>query len=401
MDAGPGVLADRLPRMGGGQAALVQRMAGFVQRRHQAVAQVVGVVARGDAHVGPGADGERVGGTVQPHEVGIEPDATHQGLAERLLGGDRERRRQRDRRRLARLQRPHPRQEFGRRGLIAGERRLQVAGQDAGLVTVHQRVIGTEPERRADRLPVFPRQLDHLGQERRDIAEAVGAAGLAPARLADRVGPGPRLDQRGRYRGGAIMQMIHQAEIGRLPFIEAGTPLLGLGKVVADRRRAQQFVGEVGDEGQLVGAVVRGTQRHHHRLIPLQDRTGLVDDRDAVEDRGQPLIGAVRGSATGPPGQRGAKNGKQCGATREAGHRTCSVRAACASDFQIWDNTASDNPAAKRRPDANARPRAYARSRFASGTENCGSVSQGNMIQVSWLTSVTKLSTSALPAGLA
>ena len=40
-------------------------------------------------------------------------------------------------------------------------------------------------------------------------------------------------------------------------------------------------------------------------------------------------------------------------------------------------------------------------SRLASGTANCGSVSQGNRIQVSWLTSVMKLSTSALPAGLA
>jgi asparagine synthase (glutamine-hydrolysing) len=40
-------------------------------------------------------------------------------------------------------------------------------------------------------------------------------------------------------------------------------------------------------------------------------------------------------------------------------------------------------------------------SRLASGTENCGSVSQGNRIQVSCDTSVTKLCTSSRPAGLA
>ena len=35
------------------------------------------------------------------------------------------------------------------------------------------------------------------------------------------------------------------------------------------------------------------------------------------------------------------------------------------------------------------------------GTTNCGSVSQGNRIQVSWLTSVMKVSTTGFPAGLA
>lgn len=39
--------------------------------------------------------------------------------------------------------------------------------------------------------------------------------------------------------------------------------------------------------------------------------------------------------------------------------------------------------------------------RFAKGGMNCGSVSHGNRIQVSWETSVTKVSTSAVAAGLA
>jgi len=38
---------------------------------------------------------------------------------------------------------------------------------------------------------------------------------------------------------------------------------------------------------------------------------------------------------------------------------------------------------------------------FAIGAMNCGSESQGNRIQVSWLTSVMKVSTIGLPAGLA
>ncbi len=37
----------------------------------------------------------------------------------------------------------------------------------------------------------------------------------------------------------------------------------------------------------------------------------------------------------------------------------------------------------------------------AKGATNCGSVSHGNRIQVSWLTSVMKVSTVGLPAGLA
>lgn len=38
---------------------------------------------------------------------------------------------------------------------------------------------------------------------------------------------------------------------------------------------------------------------------------------------------------------------------------------------------------------------------FAIGAMNCGSVSQGNRIQVSWETSVMKVSTAGLPAGFA
>lgn len=43
----------------------------------------------------------------------------------------------------------------------------------------------------------------------------------------------------------------------------------------------------------------------------------------------------------------------------------------------------------------------YCPADFAIGAMNCGSVSQGNRIQVSWLTSVMKVSTIGLPAGLA
>ena len=43
----------------------------------------------------------------------------------------------------------------------------------------------------------------------------------------------------------------------------------------------------------------------------------------------------------------------------------------------------------------------YGALRRARGSMNCGSVSQGNRIHVSWETSVTKLSTAGRPAGLA
>jgi hypothetical protein len=46
-------------------------------------------------------------------------------------------------------------------------------------------------------------------------------------------------------------------------------------------------------------------------------------------------------------------------------------------------------------------PRRYRLPRRARGSMNWGSVSQGNRIQVSWDTSVTKLSTAGRPAGLA
>src|SRR5690606_4085970 len=48
------------------------------------------------------------------------------------------------------------------------------------------------------------------------------------------------------------------------------------------------------------------------------------------------------------------------------------------------------------------RPRAPQGSRIAMiGLTNLGSTSHGNRIQVSWLTSVTKVSTTGRPAGLA
>ena len=58
-------------------------------------------------------------------------------------------------------------------------------------------------------------------------------------------------------------------------------------------------------------------------------------------------------------------------------------------------------PALRVQPGISCIPGRQPLSRFASGVTNCNSVSHGNMIQVSCDTSVTNVSTSARPAGLA
>ena len=85
-----GRLADRLARIGGRQAALVQRVAGLVHHGEHGLGEVGLVVAGGDPHVGRRAAGERMRRAVQPGVGEVEPEPLGQAPAQRLLRRDRE-----------------------------------------------------------------------------------------------------------------------------------------------------------------------------------------------------------------------------------------------------------------------------------------------------------------------
>ena len=70
-----GCLADRLAGIAGGQASLIQCMAGLVQHTHQRLGRVGLVVARGDAHVAGRAAAKRVRRAVQPRVVELQAGA--------------------------------------------------------------------------------------------------------------------------------------------------------------------------------------------------------------------------------------------------------------------------------------------------------------------------------------
>lgn len=81
--------------------------------------------------------------------------------------------------------------------------------------------------------------------------------------------------------------------------------------------------------------------------------------------------------------------------TDSGGRIRCRRTGIVSSDFLDRPGSQdSGGPADEWRPN-------YKLPRRANGGLNCGSVSQGNRIQVSWETSVMKLSTSARPAGFA
>ena len=214
-----GGLADRLAIERRRQAAFVQRVPGLVHHGQHRRGEIRLVIARGDAHVGGRAAGERVRRAVQPRVVEIEAEPLRQPAAQRLLCGDRERALRAQRRGLARLALFRLRQRPAQEALIVGEHRRHVGGAQAALEAVHQRIVGRQAQRRRQRRGGLAHQPHHLLQRRAHAGEIRFAARLAPDLLAGGVGARLRFHQVARQCGRADMGLAHQPQIGGAPGI--------------------------------------------------------------------------------------------------------------------------------------------------------------------------------------
>ena len=116
-------------------------------------------------------------------------------------------------------------------------------------------------------------------------------------------------------------------------------------------------------------------------------------ERDGHGDRG--VDGAAAGAQDVAPGGGGQRIGGD-------NHVVRGQRLGDGADRREDQQEKQDRRCARRRWPPRARiHRGRLDRALAMGGANCGSMSQGKRIQVSWLTSVTKVSTSGRPAGLA
>jgi hypothetical protein len=172
--------ADRLEAPLGGQPALVERVAGLVQRAHQGFREICLIVARRQPHILGGAAAERVGALVEPAMRKIEADPLHQGQRGATLQRDRERPWRFRRRRMRRLPGEHgieqPREESGNRV----EQAIDRGGRQPRLVMVEQRLVRAGAEGFGLGGGGFTGQREHALQTGQGHRKIVGWAGDAP-----------------------------------------------------------------------------------------------------------------------------------------------------------------------------------------------------------------------------
>ena len=88
----------------------------------------------------------------------------------------------------------------------------------------------------------------------------------------------------------------HLAQIGRPPGIELAGRLLGPVQKLAGLRAGQKPVRDLAQRRHLLGADPIAAGRHHHLMIPLQDRERAAQVRDARKARLKRAIGVGHGA---------------------------------------------------------------------------------------------------------
>ena len=282
--------AERAAGEPAGDAGLVEPVAELVQRAEVGAAEVVQVVARGDAHVA-GRDplGERVRRDVEPPPVGVEPDALEDVHHRATLVLDRVRPAERmaDGRRLVgrdlRHERDEPVDELA-------QQRAQPGGRHRRLEVVEQDVVRVREALEAGDVAVA--QLDLELERVAEAGEVGGRAGLLPGLLAERGGAARLGRQAGRHPHGLLEvapQLAQQARVVAVGVL-LGRPRLELVEQPAQLGVGQPLVRDRLERRRVVAAGGRAARRHHRVLIPEQERVDPLQvgqDRRALEERGQ------------------------------------------------------------------------------------------------------------------
>ncbi len=153
-----------------------------------------------------------------------------------------------------------------------GEGAAEFLGEQAGGEFVGQRVVGLQPEMLPEHRGATARQLDHLGQMRRQHLEVTLLARLQPLGLGAGDGAREARDQRWRRRDRMIPLAAHLAQVGDLPVLQVLPARLGTIDQPRHARRAQQGVAFGLECRQLFAAHIRAGARHGDGRVPAQQR---------------------------------------------------------------------------------------------------------------------------------
>ena len=300
VDAERDRLAERAARELGRDLRLVEAVAELMQGGEVRDAEVVQVVARGDAHVRRAERlGERVRRGVQPPAVGVEADRLEHVHDRAALVVDLEGAREDAVVAGVRAGAGGRGDELDQRVAQRLEQRPQLGGRQAGLEVVEQQVVGVLDGLEARDVAVA--QLDVAGERVAEQREVRRRARLLPGLLAQRVGVA---HLGGELRGHADRLLVIALDRGEQAHV-VGVRVLPLGR---RRERVEQApdlgVGElaVADElerGGVVGAGGGAARRHHRVLVPEQHRVDAAE----VGQLGHPLPegGELGGSAAHGP----------------------------------------------------------------------------------------------------
>ena len=208
-----------------------------------------------------------------------KPSARHHREAELALLVDGEGRAQRLQRRLRELlllARERLGHEVLEEGLERREDRRDVGGAVAGVVLLHQRVVGIELQHAGTQRGFLAHQGDDAFERRLEAGPVALGAELAPHLLAPHR---RRRSGAGRTRSGRQVMLVYWRSNSRSAACWSSLSASAFGGLdpVADVRVGRQLVVHAGEHRHRLGALLAAAGRHLHRLVDAQHREGVLE----------------------------------------------------------------------------------------------------------------------------
>ena len=276
-------MADGLVPPIGRPAHLVERVPGLVQHRHEPVEEAVLVPAGRDAHVLRNAAAERVQRGIEPTIVEIEAEQPHEPLAEPALRLDREWAVRHERRGSRRLSLQHLADQRRQGCCEIGKDRIDPGRPGAGLVNVHERLVGRQAGCLRPRGGTFLRQRQNFFERLAHAREIGCRTRLAPGHVTGRVGARLGLDQIGRQRGRVHPAVAHLAQVRPPPLVERVRFGFGLVQQIRHLRIDELLADSEAHRRHLLGARAGAAGRHVHLHVPTEQAQRLAQRGDAPE----------------------------------------------------------------------------------------------------------------------
>ncbi len=159
--------------------------------------------------------------------------------------------------------------------LQIGKDAVDVGHAVAGIVLVHQRVIGGQAQGLAAQLGLFAHQRDDAFEGGQEAVPVAARTQLAPQLFGAHGGGGAALDEFGRQAGGVDIAAL---ELGQGELL-VGVEILGLGGLdeVGDFGSGGLGVVHAGQIGHGLGALVAAAHGHMGGLVGTEDGKGVLE----------------------------------------------------------------------------------------------------------------------------